>query len=145
MSGNPWWRDFRGCCPLALPSPHLERRRMSPSDHRLLGGNSLAQYEEGMVCEITVYHGRRRLLWCSPRAGDGEGAWVQSHPLTGSHSRSQAWHLDFQSHRADSNIMSQDIGFQENVWYIALFTIASVPLCKHKHAVFLSSEEPWVS
>lgn len=42
--------------------------------------------------------------------------WCRSILSQGNLSSSQAWNLDLQSHRIDSDVMSQDIGFQENVW-----------------------------
>lgn len=137
MSGNPWWREFRGSCSPTLPSLHLERKQMSPSDHSLWRGNSLAPRDEGMVCWDYCLPGRKagcfdalsrlemeKRLWCRS---------VQSH---GGYSSSQTWNLFLQSHRVESHVMNQGIGFQENSWYIALFTIALIPLYKQEYAIF---------
>lgn len=66
--------------------------------------------------------------------------WYMSVLSQGSDCSSQAGNLVFQSHRVHSDVTNQDIGFQENAGYIALFTIALISLDK-EYAIFLLSEE----
>lgn len=146
MSDNPWWREFRGSRSPTVLSLHLERKRMSPSDHSLWRGNSLALRDEGMVCWDYCLPGTKAGCFDAlPRLEMEKRLWCRSIQSHGGHSSSQAWNLFLQSHRVDSHVMNQDIGFQENAWYIALFTIALIPLYKQEYAIFSSSEELRIS
>lgn len=146
MSGNPWWREFRGSRSLTLPSLHLERKRGSPSDHSLWRGNSLAPRAEGMVCWDYCLPGTKAGCFDAlPRLEMEKRLWCRSIQSHGGYASCRAWNLLLQSHRVDSPAVNQDIGFQETAWYIALFTIALLPLYKQEYAIFSSSEELRIS
>lgn len=88
--------------------------------------------------EITVYQGQRPACFDAiPRLEMEKRLWCRSVQSHRGYSSSQAWNLFLQSHRVDSHVMNQDIGFQENAWYIALFTVALILLYKQEYAIFL--------
>lgn len=108
MSGNPWWREFRGSCSLSLPSLSPERRQMSPWVPSLSRGSSLALCEECMVCWHDCLHGTKAGCFDALPRRDGEVAGVPTSPSQGRYSSSQGRNLFLQSHRVDSDVMNQE-------------------------------------
>lgn len=101
---------------------------------------------EGMVCWDYCLPGTKAGCFDAlPRLEMEKRLWCRSIQSHRGYASCRAWNLLLQSHRVDSPAVNQDIGFQETAWYIALFTIALLPLYKQEYAIFSSSEELRIS